>query len=51
VSTVTLGRGICKVVALFQDIPTLVRESDRREEEEEEEEEDAEPNDSEDQRE
>jgi hypothetical protein len=50
VSTVTLGRGICKVVALFQDIPTLVRESDRREEEEEEEE-DAEPNDSEDQRE
>ncbi|KAF5374162.1 hypothetical protein D9615_008830 [Tricholomella constricta] len=33
-STVTLGRGIRRAVSLFQDIPSLVSEADRRAEEE-----------------
>ncbi|KAG5649528.1 hypothetical protein H0H81_003293, partial [Sphagnurus paluster] len=31
-STITMGRGIRRIVALFTEIPKLVRESDRREE-------------------
>ncbi|KAF5367844.1 hypothetical protein D9615_010572 [Tricholomella constricta] len=38
-STITLGRGIRRLVTLFQDLPTLIREADRREEEEESDEE------------
>lgn len=37
-STATLGRRIRRVVSMFQDIPALVREADRRAEEEVEEE-------------
>lgn len=39
-STITLGRGIRRLVTLFQDLPTLIQEADRREEDRSDEESD-----------